>query len=178
MIFLHLSKHPPTNFIVLYLIALLLCCDLFCTCPRVPLPILLCYIVLHFYCAGTFLHLSKGPSYLFYCARFYCARFYCNFYCVVTFLHLSKGPSHKFYCARLYCTFIVLEPFCTCPSYQFYCARFYCARFYCNFYCVVTFLHLFKGAPTNFIVLNCIALLLCCDLFALVQGSLLPILLC
>ena len=175
-----LVQGSPTNFIVLDFIALLLHCDLFKTCTRYSphhhlrskwfIALLLC-----FYCTMTFLHLSKGPHY-----QFYCARIYCSFIVMSPFLHLSKDPPTNFIalllhcdlfalalevprghptnfivpdCIGLYCAFIALWPFCTCtggsPYHHLMSKRspyqFYCTRLYCAF----------------------IALLLCCDLFAL-----------
>ena len=155
----------------------------------------MCLFIVQIYCTVTILDLSKGP--LTNCIAL---DFITPLLCYDLFAFVQGSP-YQFYCARFYCALNALWPLCTCPlgsihhhlrSKWFYCA-FIVLWPFCtwkrvplpillcyillHFYCAVTFLHLSKGARTNLSVLDFIAHLLCYDFFALVQESLLPILL-
>ena len=110
---MHLSKGPPTNFIVLDFIAHLLCCNLFALVQGSLLPIFLHQILLNFYCAVTFWHSDwrfshhyprSQNDFIAFCDLFTLApevpplhhlrsqNDFIVLFCAVTFLHLSKGP--------------------------------------------------------------------------------------
>ena len=150
-----------------------------------------------FYCAVTFLHLDL----CFYCANFYCIllHFYCvfsaffiafwlcfiaffnfnyldnYFYCAVTFLHLDLCFYHTV--TFLHLDLDLAPPINQCERVptNFYSADFDCIFF--AFYCILTFLHLVLGDPSqsiskgpHHILLHYFLFcwfLLCSDLFAL-----------